>query len=284
MLLTGLLGWPLGHTRSPAMHNAAFAATHIEGIYLPLAVPPPRLVAAVTGLVALGFRGCNVTIPHKQAVLPLMHELTAAAQAIGAVNTIIVENEHLRGDNTDAPGFWSDLLELGIASEVEQAGRALILGGGGSARAVCYALASHDIPTTVIARRPAQAEELVTSLRPHLTATADIQARSWHDLAEIAPEHTLIVNCTPLGMHPHVETSPWPKDLAFHPQQILYDLVYNPECTQLMQQARAYGARAYHGLGMLVHQGALAWSLWTGQAAPVAAMRNALTSSSAPPH
>lgn len=282
MLLTGLLGWPIGHSRSPAMHNAAFAAAHIEGVYLPLAVPPPRLAPAVAGLVALGFRGCNVTIPHKQAVLPLMHELSPAARAIGAVNTIIIEGEHLRGDNTDAPGFWADLLELGIAVEVEQAGRALILGAGGSARAVCYALASHHIPTTVLARRPEQSGELVASLRPHLAPTVDLQAQSWRVLAEIASEHTLIVNCTPLGMHPHSTASPWPSVLSFRPEQIVYDLVYNPAHTQLMRQARAHGARAYNGLGMLVQQGALAWSLWTGQPAPLAAMHDALIPPSIP--
>ena len=275
MMLTGLLGWPVAHSRSPGMHNAAFAAAGIAGVYLPLAVPPERLAAAVQGLVALGFRGVNVTIPHKQAVIPLLDDLTPAARAIGAVNTILVrEDGRLYGDNTDAPGFIADLTEQGVVLADIAAEGALVLGAGGSARAVVFALATAGVPVTVWARRAEQAQALCDGLRPFLPSAVVLQV-----LPPTAPtpgRPALIVNCTPVGMEPQVGVSPWPSSWALHPGQIVYDLVYNPPHTRLLQQAAAHGARGINGLGMLLHQGALAWELWTGRPAPLAAMRRAL--------
>lgn len=271
MLLTGLIGWPLGHSRSPAMHNAAFAAAGVDGIYLLMPLPPERVCEAVFGLRALGFRGCNVTIPHKQAVLPLMDELSPAARAIGAVNTIVVgEDGSLFGDNTDAPGFMADLVGHGITVAELQEGGALLLGAGGSARAVAYALAAAGIPTAIHARRPEQAEQLIADLRPHLDDPSLLK------MEEQRFKTKLIVNCTPVGMHPHSAASPWPQDISLHAEQIVYDLVYNPPETKFMQQARTGDARAINGLGMLIHQGALSWQMWTGQPAPVDVMRSVL--------
>ncbi len=293
MILTGLLGWPVGHSRSPAMHNAAFAAAGIDGTYVPLAAPPARLAAAVAGLAALGFSGANVTIPHKQAVMAFVDECSPAATAIGAVNTLVVRPDGaLYGDNTDAPGFLADLVEKGLDLDSLAAQGALVLGAGGSARAVAYALAAHGIPTTVLARRPEQAEALVASLLSHLGADSPFRnpqsairnspsfpllaAWPWTDLAAAAHGAGLVANCTPLGMTPHVDASPWPEDLPFRPDQVAYDLVYNPPQTRFLAQARASGARAFNGFGMLLHQGALAWELWTGQPAPLSPMREAL--------
>ena len=149
------------------MHNAAFAAAGIDGVYLPLAVRPERLAEAVAGLRALGFRGVNVTIPHKQAVLPFLDRLSPAAQAIGAANTIVVqEDDSLFGDNTDAPGFLADLAGHGIEVAALRPNGAVILGAGGSARAVTYALASSDVPVRVWARRPEQARQLAAAFVP----------------------------------------------------------------------------------------------------------------------
>ncbi|MCO6451551.1 MAG: shikimate dehydrogenase [Caldilineales bacterium] len=280
MLLTGLIGWPLGHSRSPAMHNAAFAASGIDGIYLLMPLPPERVREAVIGLRALGFRGSNVTIPHKQAVLPLMDELSPAARAIGAVNTIVVrEDGSLFGDNTDAPGFMADLSGHGITVEELRAGGALLLGAGGSARAVAYALASVGVPIHIHARRPEQAERLIAGLRPHLDDEFLILNHQLSINQSQRLKIKLIINCTPVGMHPHPDASPWPDDTPIQPDQIIYDLVYNPPDTVFMQQARTAHARAINGLGMLVHQGALSWQQWTGQPAPVEAMANALTKS-----
>jgi shikimate dehydrogenase len=272
MLLTALIGWPVGHSRSPAMHSAAFAAAGIEAVYLRLPVRPDRVGEAVRGLRALGFRGANVTIPHKQAVLPYLDELSPAASGIGAVNTITVrEDGSLYGDNTDAPGFLADLAEHGVWVEDLRLGGALVLGAGGSARAVAYALASEGVPVYVIARRPEQAQNLVDGLRPLFPGLPLSPA----SLAS-PPQARLIVNCTPAGMTPHEGASPWPDELPFHPGQIVYDLVYNPPVTRLMQQARNQGLAAANGLGMLLHQGALAWEQWTGQPAPLQAMRAAI--------
>ncbi|NOX60879.1 MAG: shikimate dehydrogenase [Chloroflexi bacterium] len=278
MILTGLIGWPVGHSRSPAMHNAAFRAAGIEGVYVLLPVRPDRVEDAMRGLRGLGFRGANVTVPHKQAVIPYLDELSETARAIGAVNTIVVSEEgRLLGDNTDATGFWRDLVEQGIETEALKEGGALALGAGGSARAVAYALASREIPTRILARRPEQARDLVHSLAPHLPPTSQLEPHPWADLERLAPAAKLIVNCTPVGMVPNIHATPWPDHLPFRPDQILYDLVYNPRQTRLMRQARAGGARASNGLGMLIHQGALAWEQWTGQPAPLEAMRRAVS-------
>ncbi len=284
MILTGLLGWPVSHSRSPAMHNAAFAAAGMNGVYVPLAVPPERLAAAIAGLVALGFRGANVTIPHKQAVMPYVNEVSPAAVAIGAVNTLVVRQDgSLYGDNTDAPGFLADLQEQGVDLDGLATAGALVLGAGGSARAVAYALAGHGIPTLVVSRRGEQAQALVASLLLHLprhpsapVAAPLLTAQPWSSLAALAGRVSLVVNCTPLGMTPQVDISPWPDEIALGPAQIAYDLVYNPPDTRFLIQARASGAGAINGLGMLLHQGALAWEAWTGQPAPLAAMREAL--------
>lgn len=281
MHLTGLIGWPVGHSKSPAMHNAAFRAAGVDGYYALLTVRPDRVGEAVAGLRALGFRGANVTVPHKQAVMPFLDVLTPEARAIGAVNTIIVEEDGtLVGTNTDAMGFWQDLQALGAPLDDLTASATLVLGAGGSARAVAYALATHDIPVRILARRPEQAQLLVASLSPYLPDAGLLTSHPWPELRTLAATARLIVNCTPVGMFPNIDASPWPDNLPFRPEQIVYDLVYNPRQTRLMAQAAAAGARAWNGLGMLVRQGALAWELWTGHPAPVAAMRAAVATSS----
>lgn len=275
--LVGLIGWPVSHSVSPAMHNAAFAALGLDWRYVLLPVDPalPGAVGdAVRGLRALGLRGINVTVPHKQAVLPFLDRVTPAAQAMRAVNTIIVTTDGaLIGDNTDAPGFIADLRAHGV----EAAGRrVLVLGAGGSARAIVYGLAQAGAQQIIIANRSvARAEQLLADLRPFLGVTAGAVVALPDGLATVAAEVTLIVNCTSLGMTPHADTTPWPVDLPLRADQTVYDLVYNPAETRLLQQARASGAQAIGGLGMLIWQGALAFERWTGQPAPVATMRAA---------
>jgi shikimate dehydrogenase len=275
--VVGLIGWPVSHSVSPAMHNAAFAHLGLDWAYLPLPVDPARpdaVAQAVLGLRALGLRGANVTVPHKQAVMPALDQLTPAAQAIGAVNTIVVaEDGALLGDNTDAPGFIADLREHGV----DPAGlNVLVLGAGGSARAVVYGLADAGARTIVIANRTvARAATLASALGPQHPGCR-IAAIALDNLPAHAAGADLIVNCTALGMTPQVESSPWPEDLPFRAEQVVYDLVYNPRQTRLLQQAAAAGAQAIGGIGMLVWQGALAFQRWTGQPAPVAVMRAAV--------
>lgn len=274
-MLVGLIGWPVSHSVSPAMHNAAFDALGLDWRYVPLPVDPtlPGAVGdAVRGMRAMGMCGVNVTVPHKQAVLPFLDRVEAAAQAMRAVNTIVVEADgSLTGDNTDAPGFIADLRAHGV----EPAGqRMLVLGAGGSARAIVYGLAQARARHITLANRSVErAGRLLDDLRPFLGATTVEVMALPDDLRSI--EADLIVNCTSLGMTPHQDTTPWPHDLSLHPGQIVYDLVYNPADTLLLRQARRHGARAIGGLGMLIWQGALAFERWTGQPAPVEVMRSA---------
>jgi shikimate dehydrogenase len=259
------------------MHNAAFDYLGLDWRYVPMPVDakaPEVMGQAIAGLRALGLRGANVTVPHKQAVMPYVDRLEPAAQAIGAVNTLVVEPDGtLAGDNTDAAGFVSDLREHGVELEDQHV---LVLGAGGSARAVVYGLARAKVARIAVANRTVEtAAALVAALQP-LAPHCALQAFALdRDLPRLAPHADLIVNCTTLGMTPHVDTTPWPDDLPFHSGQVVYDLVYNPPHTHLLRRAARDGARAIGGLGMLVWQGALAFERWTGQPAPVDVMRSA---------
>lgn len=273
--LIGLIGWPVSHSFSPAMHNAAAQALGLNWTYVPLPVAPENVASAVAGLAALGFRGVNVTVPHKQAVMPLLAELEPGAQAIGAVNTIVVaENGRLTGHNTDWAGFLADLL----AHDIAVANRdCLLLGAGGSARAVAYGLAQSGARVHILARRISQTEKLIMDLRPYFPQ-AQFTGHPLTELAQVALRlpAPLIINSTPLGMTPNETSSPWPNDLPLPHGATVYDLVYNPRRTRLMQQAEAAGCRAINGLGMLVQQGAKAFTLWTGQEPDTAVMAAAI--------
>lgn len=274
-ILVGLLGWPVRHSVSPQMHNAAFAARRMNWRYVPLPVHPERVEAAVYGLRALGFRGANVTIPHKQAVMPYLDRWSPAAEAIGAVNTIIIQEDgNMLGDNTDAAGFIADLRGQGV----EPAGcSALVVGAGGSARAVVYGLAEAGAARILLLNRTvARAEELAATMRGYFPEIPLDVAAFPEDVADAAQHADLIVNCTSLGMEPYLEGLPWDEEVEFRPDQTVYDLVYNPAVTRLLQLASADGARALGGLGMLVYQGAIAWERWTQEPAPVEVMRRAV--------
>lgn len=273
--LIGLLGWPVSHSFSPAMHNAAAEALGLNWAYVPLPVAPENVATAVSSLSSLGIRGVNVTVPHKQAVMPLLDELEPGAQAIGAVNTIVVaENGRLTGHNSDWSGFLADLQTY----DISVAGRdCLLLGAGGSARAVAYGLAKSGARVHILARRVDQAEKLIADLRPYLPQ-AQLISQPLNELEKVSATLSapLIINSTPLGMTPNEMTSAWPTDLPFPSEATVYDLVYNPPYTRLMQQAEMAGCWAINGLGMLVQQGAKAFALWTGQEPDTAVMTNAI--------
>jgi len=276
--MVGLMGWPVSHSVSPEMHNAAFDALGLNWRYAPLPVapePPGNVGAAVRGLPALGMRGANVTIPHKHAVMEHLDQLSAAATAIGAVNTIsVLEDGSLLGDNTDAPGFIADLRDHGV----DPAGlHALVLGAGGSAWAIVFGLANAGAAgITIINRTHARAEALVSHLQPHCP-DCRLEARAFpRDLPAAAYQADLIVNCTSLGMTPNVDGLPWDESIPFRPDQVVYDLVYNPPETRLLKLASDANARAIGGLGMLAWQGAIAWEIWTHQSPPVDVMRAAV--------
>jgi shikimate dehydrogenase len=253
----GLLGWPVAHSVSPAMHNAAFQFLRLDWRYDLLPVPPDRFAEEVARLVAAGYRGFNVTIPHKAAALrlPQVKTVTPAARAIGAANTLVaLPAGTLRADNTDWRGFADDLLSQKIAVAGTTC---LVLGTGGGAQAVTHALAQRGARQIVLVSR---------SPRPQTDGgpLAGWPVAGYDALAALAPEADLIVNCTPVGMFPHVKESPWPQEVPFPSRAVLYDLVYNPRKTRLMRQAKAAGAQALGGLGMLVRQGALSFEQWVG--------------------
>ncbi len=274
----GLTGFPLSHSLSPKLHTAALKAAGLEGSYSLFPVDParPDELALLLGRVRSGeIHGLNVTIPHKQAVLPLLDELSETAKAIGAVNTIYAQNGRLIGDNTDAAGFWADVSSLMVnrkskienhQSPITNYRSALVLGAGGSARAVVFALKAHGWEVAVAARRIEQAQALVTEFG--LQAAQSLYSKT--------TAFELLINTTPLGMNPNIETCAW--DWGFPPRAFVYDLVYNPPETLLMKRARAAGLQASNGLGMLIEQAALAFELWTGHPADRTAMKMSLES------
>ena len=270
VLRLGLTGWPLGHSLSPRLHQAALAALHLVGEYRLYPVPPlPEGQGALAELVQqmrLGrLHGLNVTIPHKQSVLPLLDELTPAASAIGAVNTIYRRAGRLVGHNTDAPGFLADLEQLGFAGLAsEPRPKALVLGAGGAARAVCCALAQAGWQVCITARRFEQASALAANLNAQSWAASALT----FEPASLLLPFSLIINTTPVGMYPDVQANPWPAGIPFPPGAAVYDLVYNPPETALIRAARAAGLPAANGLGMLVEQAALAFEVWTGRTVP----------------
>jgi shikimate dehydrogenase len=228
-------------------------------------------------------QGLNVTIPHKQNVLPWLEQLTPAARAIGAVNTLYMHQGQLSGDNTDAPGFIADLRRVFPTLWPASARRhALVLGAGGSARAVVYALLQDGWQVSLAARRPAQAAQLVAELAP--SVAGEIRAEStqlipWEASALAAlTSYQLLVNTTPLGMQPQTSGCPWPPDLPLPTGVHVYDLVYNPRQTTFVARALAQGLPAASGLGMLIEQAALAFERWTGCAPPRSALWQAVSS------
>jgi shikimate dehydrogenase len=264
----GLIGWPVEHSVSPAMQNAAFAALGLDWRYDLLPIRPGELERELPKLIEAGYRGFNVTVPHKLAALSLAQVRSEAVQAIGAANTLIVESGgNLQAHNTDAPGFWGDLSEHGAAQPPADA---LILGTGGAARAIAQALLSGGWRIHVLSREDARAGVFARS-----TGDGRVKALPRDELSARAPQMALIVNCTPVGMWPDMDASPWPDDVPIPPGATVYDLVYNPARTALMARVDAAGAPAIGGLGMLVRQGAIAFELWAGQKPPLDVMRAA---------
>ena len=262
----GLTGFPLGHSLSPVLQGAALRSTGITGEYCLYPVPPfPEGQAAMRSLLdrlrSGELQGLNVTIPHKQNVIPLLDILTPAASAIGAVNTIYRRGDRLVGDNTDAAGFFADLQRFVPFAGVPGGLEALVLGAGGSAHAVVYALAQAGWRVCIAARRLEQASALAASLS---TGSALISVLPLNAEA-FSRQVSLVVNTTPLGMSPNIQASPWPDKGTFPARAFVYDLVYNPPETQLIREARAAGLRAANGLGMLVEQAILGFEIWTGR-------------------
>jgi shikimate dehydrogenase len=266
-----LTGWPLGHSLSPVFHNIALRSNGLDGEYT------LRPVDSVAGLQKLllemradpEWLGMNVTVPYKEKVIPFLDGLEGAAMKLRAVNTIARRGSRLIGYNTDMPGFLADLDRntMKLAG-----GPALVLGSGGAARAVVLGLVECGCSVSIVAVLMDQAAQLASEL-----GGGRVRVFGWEDstLADVVREAKLIVNTTPIGMHPNVDATPWPSRLVFPVSAAAYDVVYTPPETRFLREARIAGARTASGLGMLVEQGALAFELWTSREAPRAEMMQA---------
>jgi len=266
----GLIGHPLGHSLSPAMQDAAFTAVGIPTHYELLDVEPRQLRGVPPMLRAGGWVGCNITVPYKTVMAFMLDELRGDAVALGAVNTVVVEHGRLIGYNTDAAGFAEDLSAyLDYRNDV---GAAVVLGAGGAARAVAWVLARAGWDVTVLARDVSRALALCESLKLAGALRGGSLDRA-RIIERLQPQ--LLVNCTPVGMWPHADGDPLPGGVHLGSDLLVYDLVYRPIETRLLRRAAAVGARTANGLGMLVAQGAVAFTLWTGREGPRDVMRRA---------
>lgn len=267
-----VIGWPIAHSLSPAMQNAAIRAAGLDYAYTAMPVRPEALPEAVAGLRSLGFRGFNVTIPHKTAILPLLDGADEDARRIGAVNTVVCEADgRLLGYNTDAAGFLNGLSGAGV----DAAGRyAVVFGAGGAARAALWGLRKAGAQAAVAVRDAAKARAALSDM----PGAAD-EIFSWNDeaaTARVTARASLFVNATPLGMTPHTDEAP-PVDWRFvAPEAFFYDIVYTPSRTRFLREAEARGHRVLNGAAMLVGQGAAAFERWTGVRPDTAAMEEAL--------
>lgn len=268
--ICALIGDPVGHSLSPLMHNAAFENAGIDYAYLAFRVEGEQLAAAISGMRALGIKGLNVTIPHKVAVIPLLDSLDKLAEKIGAVNTIVNDNGHLKGYNTDGRGFLKAMLP-----SIEPRGKkAVILGAGGASRAISFTLAERGAELVILNRQQelSWAVELAKQLSRFSGREVSALELNQQNLAAALGPADILVNATSVGMHPDSKQTPVPESLI-KPGLVVFDIVYNPAQTRLLVEADSAGAKTIAGLDMLVWQGASAFELWTGVEASAAVMK-----------
>jgi shikimate dehydrogenase len=291
--LLGVIGDPIEHSLSPVMHNAAIAQLGVDYVYLPLPVQPADLGVAIAGFAAIGLQGFSVTIPHKQAIISLLSDVSSIAKVVGAVNTVWRTETGWSGTNTDVEGFIAPLQALN--RDWSQT-TPVILGNGGAARAVVVGCSQLGCPEIHVVGRNVQtlSQFQQTWVDAPLIGRGEegergrkididglditLNIHRWEELPELLPQADLVVNTTPVGMYPHVEQSPLNAAAmqVLRPGAIAYDLIYTPNPTQFLRQAKEQGAIAIDGLEMLVQQGAAALKIWLGQTPPVDIMRRSL--------
>jgi shikimate dehydrogenase len=271
--LTGVFGYPVDENPTVVMIEAGFAALNLPWRYLNLKVPPKDLAAAVTGLRAMGFRGINLTIPHKCEVIKHLDEVADDARIMGAVNTVYVQDGRLIGANTDGKGF---LRALNDDARLNPAGKKfVVLGAGGAARAITVELALAGAAEIVIVNRgEARGWDLVALLLNHTGTHATYQP--WSDNLAIPEGTDVLVNATSIGLYPDVHDMPSLDYTTITSGMVVCDVIPNPPQTRFLDAAKERGAITLDGLGMLVYQGAIAFKLWTGYDAPVEVMKKAL--------
>ncbi len=277
--LAGIMGWPVSHSRSPLLHGFWLDETGTDGAYIPLPVRPEHIAQALRALPVLGFRGCNLTIPHKQTALSVADRVEPSARRIGAVNTIIVAPDGtLEARNTDVFGFRENLRET-VPDWQPTAGPAVILGAGGSARAVVAALTDAGVTEIRIVNRTLSRAETVA--RDLSTSATRITVHPWSEVSRVQRYAGLLVNTTSLGM---TGEPPLALDLLLPPSAPVVDIVYVPLKTDLLAAARRRGHPVVDGLGMLLHQGRPGFEAWFGAPVRVTTeLRAAIVATLAPP-
>lgn len=270
----GIIGYPIKHTFSPHMHNAAFAALKLNAIYVPFEVAPEKLKDALCGVVALGVCGINVTVPHKEAIASLLDKLSPEAKGVGAVNVILVKDGKTIGHNTDGEGF---LVSLRKELKISPKGKSIfVLGAGGAAKAIVYVSAREGaksvILVDVIHERAKKLALKIAREFPRCNTQSVPYLKSRID--EEVMNADILINATPVGMKKNDPCIVSPN--ALHKDLAVYDLIYNPSKTKLLREAKKKGLKASNGLGMLLYQGVLSFELFTGKKAPISVMRAAL--------
>ncbi len=274
--IVGLIGHPIKHTFSPFIHNIAFELNKLDYIYLPFDIPPANLKNALKGIIALGIKGFNVTIPHKEKITEFMSNISEEASIVGSINTVVNEMGKMSGYNTDVNGILETLLPF----KKELSGEAVsIIGSGGAARAVIYTLIRHFKPKKIFLIN--RTEQRAEALKNYFKAKMKFDNFSINELfppglVNIFKDSKLIVNSTPVGMYPGNDDAITTLDDSFSKGQIIFDLVYNPPKTKLMQIAERNGAITLDGVKMLVYQAAGAFKLWTGEELPVEKIHKSL--------
>ncbi|WP_379160112.1 shikimate dehydrogenase [Paenibacillus sp. sgz5001063] len=269
-ILLGVMGDPIAHSKSPVMHGAALKALGISGAYVPLHIVPGQLGEAIQAVRTLGFRGVNVTIPHKVAVMEYMDRLDDSALAVGAVNTVVNDDGVLTGYNTDGIGYVRSL-KAEAAPELSGT-RILVIGAGGAARGIVAALLKEHPQEVIIANRT---EDKAKQLAAAFQAKGTVSGIAMHETPVHIAGMDIVINTTSVGMYPHMDATPIDPALL-HEGMIVSDLIYNPLHTKLLTEGQKRGCIIHGGLGMFVYQGAYALEYWTGQHAPIDIMRQTI--------
>lgn len=269
-----LFGDPVMHSFSPLMHNTAFKRLKLDSLYVPLLVRRDSLAEAVDAVRALNLGGVNITIPHKEKILSYLDEVDEEAREIGAVNTVVNRDGYLCGYNTDASGFLASLKSVSFDPKGK---KVVIMGAGGAARAAAVALVFQGVSRIHIYDIDTKRGEILAQDLSRAGAGTAVGVSDYGaSFSEALKNADLLVDATPVGMYPNHKENPILMRDQLHPGLLVCDLVYNPPRTRLLEEAAATGCGVLNGVGMLVHQGALAFQLWTGRKAPVDSMQRAV--------
>ncbi len=256
-----LIGQPVEHSMSPTMWNPALQELGLDFIYIAFDVHPDQLKEAINGIRALGIKGVNVTIPHKEKVMSFLDEIDPFAQKLGAINTIKNEDGYLKARNTDADGAKKSLLDAGCIISNK---KVLMIGAGGVARALCYMLSEEAEKIVLLDIIEEKARKLANEVKEKMNADIIGKLSNESTIEEEIKSADILINATPIGMHPKTDATPVPKNFL-HPDLFVFDVVYNPLITKLLKEASEIGCETLSGLDMLVNQGVIAFEWWTGK-------------------